>query len=64
MFIPAHLPFIAKSNSENYIQICCFLTKLQRKISWLLFMAHGVFTLQCCFVQNNSGTQPKCRNYL
>jgi len=34
-FIPAHVPFIVKSNSENYIKIRWFLIKLQRKISWL-----------------------------
>jgi len=33
-----------KSNSENCIKIRWFLTKLQTKIRWLLFMAHGVFT--------------------
>jgi len=41
-FILAQVSFIAKSNSENYIKIRLFLTKLQQKISWLLFMAHGV----------------------
>ena len=42
MFIPSHVWFISKSNSENCIEIRYFLTKLQTKISWLLFMAHGV----------------------
>jgi len=41
-FTPAHVSFTAKSNSENYIKIRWFLTKLQRKICWLLFMAQGV----------------------
>jgi len=36
-FIPSHVSFISKSNSENYIEIDSFLTKLQTKISWLLF---------------------------
>jgi len=31
-----------KSNSANCMKIHSFLTKLQTKISWLLFMAHGV----------------------
>jgi len=35
-------PFISKSNGEKGIKIRWFLTKLQTKISWLLFMAHGV----------------------
>jgi len=33
----SHVPFIYKSNSENCIQICGFLTKLPTKTSWLLF---------------------------
>jgi len=41
-FIPLHVPFISQSNSENYIEIHSLLTKLQTKISWLLFMARGV----------------------
>jgi len=41
-FIPAHVSFIVKSNSENYIKIRCCLTKLHRKINWPLFMAHGL----------------------
>jgi len=41
-FIPAHVPFIAKSNSENYVKKPLILTKLRIKISWLLFMAHDV----------------------
>ena len=36
-FRPSHVSFVAKSNSENFIKIRWFLTKLQRKISWLLF---------------------------
>jgi len=35
-FIPSHVPFISKSNSENCIKISWFLTKLRTKISWLL----------------------------
>jgi len=38
----SHVPFISKSISENCIKIRWFLTKLQTKISWLLFMAHDV----------------------
>jgi len=34
------VPFTSKSNGENGIEIRWFLTKLQIKISWLLFMAH------------------------
>ena len=41
-FIPSHVSFILKSNSENCIIIRWFLTKLQTTISWLLFMAHSV----------------------
>jgi len=37
-FMPAHVPFIVKSNRENYSKIRWFLTKLQRKISRLLFL--------------------------
>ena len=36
-----HMSFIVKSTSENCIKIRWFLAKLQTKISWLLFMAHG-----------------------
>ena len=36
-FIPSHVSFILKSNSENCIKIRWFLTKLQTKLSWLLF---------------------------
>jgi len=36
-FIPSHLSFILKSNSENCIKIRWFLRKLQTKISWFLF---------------------------
>jgi len=43
-FIPSHVSFIDKSNTENCIKIRCVLTKLQTKISWLLFMAHCVCT--------------------
>jgi len=43
--IPSHVSFISKSNSENYIEVRWFLTKLQTKISWLLFVAHGVALL-------------------
>jgi len=32
-----HVSFILESDSENYIKIREFLTKLQTKISWLLF---------------------------
>ena len=46
-FIPSHVSFISKSNSENYIEIRWFLTKLQTKISWLLF--HGPWCI-CAFV--------------
>jgi len=35
-FVPSHVLFIWKSNSENYIEIHWFLL-LQTKISWLLF---------------------------
>jgi len=31
-----------KSNSENSIKICYYLTKLQTKLRWFLFMAHCV----------------------
>jgi len=41
-FILSHVPFISKSISENCIKIHCFLTNLQTKISWLLFIAQGV----------------------
>jgi len=37
-FIPSHVPFISKSNSENCIKIHRVLTKIYR----LLFMADGV----------------------
>jgi len=36
-FIPSHVQFFSKSNSENGIKICYYLTKLQTKLSWLLF---------------------------
>jgi len=36
-FILLYVLFIYKSNSENSIDICWFLTKLQTEISWLLF---------------------------
>jgi len=36
-FILSQVSFISKSNSENCINICWFLTKSQTKISWLLF---------------------------
>ena len=42
LFILSRVMFIYKSNSENGTKIHQFLTKLQTKISWLLFMAHGV----------------------
>jgi len=35
--IHLHVSFICKSNSGNCIKIRWFLTKLQKKISWLLF---------------------------
>jgi len=28
--------------NKNGIKICCYLTKLETKLSWLLFMADGV----------------------
>jgi len=40
-FTSSHVPFISKFNSKNEIEIR-FLTKLRTKISWLLFVAHGV----------------------
>jgi len=36
-FIRLHVSFILKSNGENYIEICWFLTKLQTKICWLFY---------------------------
>jgi len=39
------MSFILKSNSENCIKIHSFLTKLQIKLSWLLFMAHSARVL-------------------
>jgi len=44
-FIPSHVSFISKSSSEKCIKSVDFLTKLQTKICWLLFMAHGVVLL-------------------
>jgi len=34
-------------NSEICTKIRQFLTKLQKEISWLLFMAHGEYGLTC-----------------
>ena len=36
-----HVSFISKFNSEKYIEIRLFLTKLQTKISWLLYLSHN-----------------------
>jgi len=42
-FIPSHVQFFSKSNSENGIKTCHYLTKLQTKPSWLLFVAHSIY---------------------
>jgi len=44
-FITSHVQFFFKSNIEieNGIEIRYYLTKLHTKLSWLLFMAHGVY---------------------
>jgi len=42
IIIRRSLNVISKSTSENCIKIRWFLTKLETKISWLLFMAHDV----------------------
>jgi len=47
-FIPSHVPFAFKSK-PNDIKIHSFLTKLQTKISWVLFMA-TVFYLNRLYV--------------
>ena len=44
-FIPPHVLFIAKSNSENCIKIRWFFTKLRTKISWLLCTVRGVYII-------------------
>jgi len=41
-FTSSRMPFIIKSNSENYIKILWFLTKWRIKIRSLLFVANGV----------------------
>jgi len=52
-FIPSHVPFSLKSNSGNCIKIRRFLTKLQTKITWILFIARGV--VHCSWVQFSCG---------
>jgi len=42
-FIPSHVPFILKSNSDNCIKIPWFLTKLHTKLSWLLLWPRAYF---------------------
>jgi len=54
-FIPSHVQFFSKSNSENVIKS---MTKLLTKLSWFLFMAHGVLRitlLPFIFVNETSG---------
>ena len=49
----SYVSFIMKSNSENCVKIHCFFTKLQTKISWLIFYGSQCVSLFCCvFVMN------------
>jgi len=43
----SHVQFFSKSDSEDGIKMRYYLTKLQTKLSWLFFMAHGVDVAYC-----------------